>query len=145
MHQVDVVTGAALLIGLPWIERVGPFDEQFFHYKEEYDLSAPDRRGRRALGLVCASEVWHQRGASLHPGSPRAQYDFHRNEVLYVRKHHARPLRRLLVAEPIHYKRLATSMLGVAVGGRERRSRALAVLAGYWDGVRDVHGPTERF
>jgi GT2 family glycosyltransferase len=144
-HQVDVVTGAALLIGLPWIERVGPFDERFFHYKEEYDLVCRIAEAGGHVGLVCASEVWHQRGASLHRASPRAQYYFHRNEVLYVRKHHTRPLRRLLLAEPIHYKRLATSMLGVAVGGRERRSRALAVLAGYWDGVRDVHGPTERF
>jgi GT2 family glycosyltransferase len=144
-HEVDVVTGAALLIGLPWIERVGSFDERFFHYKEEYDLVRRIAEAGGRVGLVCGSEVWHQRGASLHHASPRAQYYFHRNEVLYVRKHHARPLRRLLVAEPIHYKRLATSVLGVAVGGRERRGRALAVLAGYWDGVRDVHGPTERF
>lgn len=144
-HEVDVVTGAALLIGLPWIERVGPLDERFFHYKEEYDLVRRIAEAGGRIGLVCGSEVWHQRGASLHHASPRAQYYFHRNEVLYVRKHHARPLRRLLVAEPIHYKRLATSVLGVAVGGREQRSRALAVLAGYWDGVRDVHGPTERF
>jgi GT2 family glycosyltransferase len=144
-HDVDVVTGAALLIGLPWIERVGTLDERFFHYKEEYDLVRRIAEAGGRVGLVCASEVWHQRGASLHHASPRAQYYFHRNEILYVRKHYARPMRRLLVEEPIHYRRLATSMLAVAVGGRERRGRALAVLAGYWDGVRDVHGPTERF
>ncbi|MFK3981409.1 glycosyltransferase family 2 protein [Micromonospora sp. NPDC050397] len=143
-HEVDVVTGAAMFVGVDWAMRVGLFDERFFHYKEEFDLVTRigDAGGR--VGLVCSSEVWHQRGGSLKLSSPRAQYYHYRNEVLYVRKHYARPFVRLL-NEPIHYKTVTTSVLQVAVGGRERRSRSLAVLAGYWDGLRGIHGATERF
>lgn len=32
-HDVDVVTGAALLLDVAWADRVGLFDERFFHYK----------------------------------------------------------------------------------------------------------------
>lgn len=144
-HEVDMVTGAALFLRLSRVMRVGLFDERFFHYKEEFDLvrRMADDGGR--VGLVCGSEVWHKRGGSLSGSSPRARYYYHRNEVLYVRKHYPRPLRRLLLGEPIHYKNVARSLFRMAVGDRERRRGSLAVLAGYWDGLRGVHGPTERF
>ncbi|MEV4542222.1 glycosyltransferase family 2 protein [Micromonospora echinaurantiaca] len=144
-HEVDMVTGAALLLRLSSVTGVGLFDERFFHYKEEFDLvrRIADAGGR--IGLVCASEVWHQRGASLSGSSPRARYYHHRNEVLYVWKHYPRPWRRLLIGEPIHYKNVANALFRIAAGGRARRRSSLAVLAGYWDGVRGVHGPTERF
>lgn len=144
-HDVDMVTGAALFMNVSWVLRAGLFDERFFHYKEEFDLvrRISDAGGR--VGLVCRSEVWHKRGGSLRGSSPRARYYYHRNEILYVRKHYARPFRRMLIHEPIHYKNVARSVLRLAIGGRERRRASLAVLIGYWDGLRGVHGPTERF
>ncbi|MEN3307102.1 MAG: hypothetical protein V7603_3304 [Micromonosporaceae bacterium] len=143
-HEVEMVTGTALLVNVPWVIRVGLFDERFFHYKEEFDLvrRIGDAGGR--IGLVCAAEVWHRRGGSLSLSSPRAQYYYHRNEVLYVRKHYGHPVRRLL-GEPVHYKNLARAVLRIAAGGRERRRGSIGVLAGYWDGLRGVHGPTARF
>ncbi|QLQ39588.1 glycosyltransferase family 2 protein [Micromonospora robiginosa] len=145
VHEVDVVTGAALLLRVADVVRVGFFDERFFHYKEEFDLvrRIADAGGR--IALVCDSEVWHKRGGSLSGSSPRALYYYHRNEILYVRKHYRRPLRRLLLGEPIHYRRVATALLRLTAGGRERRLGSRAVLAGYRDGLRGVHGPTERF
>ncbi|MCW3840036.1 glycosyltransferase family 2 protein [Micromonospora yasonensis] len=144
-HEVDMVTGAALLLRVSWVIGVGLFDERFFHYKEEFDLvrRIGDAGGR--IGFVCGSEVWHRRGGSLSGSSPRARYYYHRNEILYVRKHYSRPLRRLLFGEPIHYKNVARSLFRIAVGTGEHRRRSLAVLAGYWDGLRGIHGPTERF
>ncbi|MEH0980980.1 glycosyltransferase family 2 protein [Micromonospora sp. CPCC 205556] len=144
-HEVDMVTGAALLMRLSWVVRVGLFDERFFHYKEEFDLVRRISVAGGRIGFVCGSEVWHERGGSLSGSSPRARYYHHRNELLYVRKHYPRPLRRLLLEEPIHYRNLARSLWRIAVGGREGRRASLAVLAGYWDGLRGVHGPTERF
>lgn len=144
-HDVDVVTGAAILLGVGWAVQVGLFDERFFHYKEEFDLVRRIAAAGGRIGLVCASQVWHRRGGSLAGSSPRAQYYHHRNEILYVRKHYPRPLRRILIGEPVHYKNLARSVLRLVAGGRNDRHRALAVLAGYWDGLRGVHGPTERF
>lgn len=143
-HEVDMVTGASLFLRLSSVMQVGLFDERFFHYKEEFDLVRRIAGSGDRIGFVCGSEVWHKRGGSLSGSSPRARYYHHRNEVLYVRKHYPHPLRRL-VSEPIHYKNVAGSLFRVAVGKRERRRASLAVLAGYWDGVRGVHGPTERF
>jgi len=142
-HEVDVVTGAALFLSVAWVIRVGLFDERFFHYKEEFDLVRRIGTAGGRIGLVCASSVWHKRGGSLAGASPRGRYYHHRNEVLYLRKHHAHPLRRML-GQPIHYRNLAEALLGMA-SGRHGRRASLAVLVGYWDGIRGVHGPTERF
>lgn len=144
-HEVDVVTGAALLIRVDWIVRVGMFDERFFHYKEEFDLVRRIGEAGGRIGLVCASEVWHRRGGSLSGSSPRAKYYYHRNEVLYVRKHFRHPVRRLLISEPIHYRIMAGAIIRMALGGRADRRRSLATLVGYWDGLRGVYGPTKRF
>lgn len=144
-HQVDVVTGAALLLGMPWLDQVGLFDERFFHYKEEFDLVGRIRDAGGRVLLVCSSEVWHKRGGSLSGASPLARYYHHRNEILYVRKHHSHPLRQILLNEPIHYKNVARSMLSIAFGGQRARRASLAVLTGYWDGLRGVQGPTERY
>jgi GT2 family glycosyltransferase len=140
VHEVDVVTGAAILLNVRAAESVGLFDERFFHYKEEFDLVRRIALDGGRVGFVCSSTVWHHVGGSLDTASPRARYYHHRNEVLYVRKHYRRPLARLLV-EPVHYRVLATSVVGALAGRRGSR----AVLAGYWDGVRGVHGRTERF
>ncbi|MBM0256418.1 glycosyltransferase family 2 protein [Micromonospora sp. 4G55] len=144
-HEVDMVTGAALLLRLSRVIGVGSFDERFFHYKEEFDLvrRIGDAGGR--IGFVCGSEVWHKRGAASADRAPGPGTYYHRNEILYVRKHYPRPLRRLLIGEPIHYRNVARSLFRLAAGSRERRRASLAVLAGYWDGLRGVHGPTERF
>ena len=75
--------------------------------------------------------------------SPRGQYYYHRNEVLYVRKHYPHAWRRL-AREPVHYKNLLRAVLGLAAG-RDRRGRSLGVLTGYWDGLHGVTGPTRRF
>ncbi|MGC5306744.1 glycosyltransferase family 2 protein [Micromonospora zamorensis] len=144
-HEVDVVTGAALFIGVAWAMQVGLFDERFFHYKEEFDLVRRIVEAGGHAGLVCASEVWHQQGGSLSHSSPRAQYYHYRNEILYVRKHYPRPLARIMLGEPIHYKTLSKTMLQIAVGDQDQRNRSIAVLAAYWDGLRGVDGATERF
>jgi GT2 family glycosyltransferase len=141
VHEVDVVTGAAILVNVDAALSVGLFDERFFHYKEEFDLVRRIAHTGVRVGFVCGSTVWHRRGGSLATASPRARYYHHRNEVLYVRKHYERPLRRLLLGEPAHYRTVATAVVGALIGRRTAR----AVLAGYWDGLRGVTGPTERF
>jgi GT2 family glycosyltransferase len=140
VHDVDVVTGASLLLDVGRAVDVGLFDERFFHYKEEFDLA----RRLGSVGYVCASEVWHARGGSLPRSSPAARYYHHRNEVLYVRKHHRHPVRRLL-AEPVHYRAVATAVLRLAFGSAAQRAGSRAVLAGYRDGLRGVHGRATRY
>ncbi|GIH04543.1 hypothetical protein Rhe02_26100 [Rhizocola hellebori] len=144
IHEVDVVTGASLFADADAIARAGMFDERFFHYKEEFDLVRRIALDGGRVGLACGSKVWHQRGGSLRGASPRAQYYLHRNELLYVHKHYPRPVRRMLLQEPSHYLKLAKSLLGM-FGSSARRARSLAVFAAYWDGMRGVTGPTNRF
>jgi GT2 family glycosyltransferase len=143
-HDVEMVTGTALLLSVAWANRVGLFDEGFFHYKEEFDLVRRIGDAGGMVGLVCCAEVWHRRGGSLSGSSPLGHYYYHRNEVLYVRKHYPRPLRRL-IGEPVHYKHLTRAVLRLVAGRREARRRSLGVLTGYWDGLRGVCGPSRRF
>lgn len=142
-HAVDIVTGASLFAATEWVARVGLIDERFFHYKEEFDLVFRIGAAGGRVGLACASEVWHRRGGSLNIASARAQYYHYRNELLFVRKHYAHPLRRIFFSEPVHFKNLATAAAGLFAP--TKRTRSKAVFAGYWDGLRGVYGPTERF
>jgi GT2 family glycosyltransferase len=143
-HDVDVVTGAALFLATEWLAKVGLFDESFFHYKEEFDLVVRIAQAGGRVGLVCRSVVWHKLGGSLNTASPRARYYHYRNELLYVRKQRGARVWREVASQPFHYRVLAQACLGL-VGGAGRRRVSRAVLAGYLDGLRGVHGPTERF
>jgi GT2 family glycosyltransferase len=132
-HDVSVVTGTGLLVGVEAAANAGLMNESFFHYKEEFEFI--ERLGSfGSVRLVCAARMWHQRGASLSHDSLAARYLTWRNEVLYVRIRGGRwwwvtgRLLRLF-ARALRPRR----KLGVAC--------YRAQLRGVWDGVVGITGP----
>jgi hypothetical protein len=95
IHDVDYVTGCAMLLRRAALEEVGLLDPAFFIYWEETDLCKRIKdSGRR---VVCARDahIWHK---GAQPGSkptPFLVYLMTRNRLYYLRKHGA-PLRVLL-------------------------------------------------
>lgn len=83
--EVDVVTGACMLLNVEAVKEVGFFDERFFHYKEEFDLTYRLRRHGYKNFYLNDVQLIHRVGGSLAHGSPLANYYYFRNELLFVR------------------------------------------------------------
>lgn len=89
-HEVDVVSGATILVNLDDLNRVGYMDESFFHYAEEIDMCirVAESTGQKAV-WSCRTEVPHRVGGSMPHTSARSHYYRARNKALLVRKHAA--------------------------------------------------------
>lgn len=85
--KADVVTGAAMLIRLTAFDEVGVFDEDFFHYKEEFDLCFRMKSAGKTIAIDYNVPIHHKKGASLAHESPSAIYYQVRNEILFANKH----------------------------------------------------------
>lgn len=86
-HEVDIVSGAGIMVDLALAETVGYMDERFFHYKEEFDFCYRISQRGLKLRFNCAEPLIHRRGGSLAGSSPSAMYYSYRNELLFRKKH----------------------------------------------------------
>ena len=91
VHDVDVVSGAVLIIQLPVAETLGWMDERYFHYAEEIDYCIRVRQAGLRVAWSCGTEVRHAVGGSLPHSAPGAHYYATRNKILLIRKHGANP------------------------------------------------------
>lgn len=89
-HPAYELMGASLLLRSQALREVGLFDESYFHYAEELDLTQRMRRAGWRLGFVCRSIVHHAVGSSLEWRSPQSRYYLYRNGLLYYRKFRGR-------------------------------------------------------
>lgn len=131
-HSVDMITGTGLMLRVKACTSVGPMDERFFHYKEEFEFVDRLRSKGRIL-YVCETRVWHQRGGSLSSLAPTAHYYRVRNELLFL---HARydGLR-------LAFRLGRAIVRPLIVAARDRRGEHFrAALAGIRDGIRGRGG-----
>jgi GT2 family glycosyltransferase len=87
-HQVLV--GAALLVSAEAIRRVGSFDERYFAYWEDYDLSMRMREAGMSLRVVTEASIFHSETLPAVDGRTRAPYFYYlmtRNEFWFWRRH----------------------------------------------------------
>jgi GT2 family glycosyltransferase len=131
-HQVDLVSGAAILIDLELAEGLGGLDEAFFHFKEEFDFIYRARLAGGRVAWVCTPSVPHAVGASLARGTNLAAYYMARNEVLFFRKHLG--LTRYWLSPRL--LRIEATFLWGSIRTRTVRG----TLAGARDGIRGVQG-----
>jgi GT2 family glycosyltransferase len=90
--EITQATGCAMLLRCSALREVGLFDEQFWAYVEDLDLSVRLRRGGYKLLYASRAHVWHWDGAtvvkSVGSGSQALrQYLSTRNFVFLARKH----------------------------------------------------------
>ncbi len=128
-HQVDVVSGAVMMVDLRVLESLGWIDESFFHYKEEVDMAYRIRRHGHSVAWVCSHEVAHAVGANVAHYSPTWSYYRARNEIHFFRKHGG--LRR-----PGPLMRLARNELTFLVQGKNGQHW----LSGVVDGAAERTG-----
>ncbi len=126
----DYVVGCALLLSRPLLTEVGLFDERFFMYYEDSDLSIRARQAGFKLLLSPKARIWHKVATSSGGSdSPNERYWMARSSVLFFRKH-VRGWRWLIVAP---YR------LGSAVKTTIRllRRRRWESVSAYWRGLHD--------
>jgi GT2 family glycosyltransferase len=89
-HDVDWVSGAALLAYRADLQAVGLLDERYFLYTEDVDLCAAIRaRGRRIL-FTPAATITHLRGRSRATLPAASNAAYRRSHLAFYEKHHPR-------------------------------------------------------
>ena len=83
-QEVDLVTGAAILLKLDFAKKVGFIDERFFHYKEEFDFTYRMGVSGARVCIVGGAPLIHLSGHSLNHESPMSSYYWVRNEILFL-------------------------------------------------------------
>ena len=87
-HEVDVLAGAFIIIKKEVLDNVGGFDETFFMYGEDVDLSYRiQKKGYRNF-YFAESSIIHFKGESTRKGSLNYVRMFYNAMSIFVRKHY---------------------------------------------------------
>lgn len=105
-EEIDFATGACLLIKKEVIKKFGLFDERYFLYFEDADLSQKILKGKYKILYVPNAVLWHNNAGSSGSGSSLHDYYLTRNRMLFGMKYAPLKMKVLLVRESI---RLITS------------------------------------
>jgi N-acetylglucosaminyl-diphospho-decaprenol L-rhamnosyltransferase len=127
-QRVQTLRGAALLVRRTAFEVAGGFDESFFLYAEETDLSARWRARGYHILFEPAARVVHSGGAS---GGDALFGQLHRGLVQYAARHHGRIAARFaaVVLRLGAAGRYAAATVTPGERGRARRARYRAALS----------------
>jgi GT2 family glycosyltransferase len=87
-HEVDVLAGAFMLISKKVIDEVGSFDEDFFMYGEDVDLSYRIQKAGYKNYYFAQTTIIHFKGESTKKGSLNYVRLFYKAMDLFVHKHY---------------------------------------------------------
>lgn len=85
--ETDWISGCMTLIPRTTFEIVGGYDESFFIWSDEWDLSLRVSQGGKRLLVAPQSKIYHKEGKSLGVLKPLSYYYGTRNRLLLKRKH----------------------------------------------------------
>jgi GT2 family glycosyltransferase len=91
-HQVEWISGCAIMVKREAIEMVGTIDERFFYYWEETEWCVRIGKAGWRIVHVPAARLWHKGVQRDYHPKPSVTYYGTRNHLLMLAKHHA-PLR----------------------------------------------------
>lgn len=87
-HEVDVLAGAFMMIRKKVLEEVGSFDETFFMYGEDVDLSYRIQKAGYKNYYFAGTTIIHFKGESTRRGSLNYVKMFYNAMSIFVRKHY---------------------------------------------------------
>ena len=88
-HEVDVLSGAFMLLRAEALAQVGLLDEDYFMYGEDIDLSYRLLRGGWQNWYFPGARILHYKGESTRRTSVNYVLVFYRAMVIFARKHFA--------------------------------------------------------
>ncbi len=86
-HQVEVLSGAFMLMRKEALDKVGLLDEDFFMYGEDVDLSYRIIKGGWKNYYYPDARIIHYKGESTKKGSLNYVYVFYNAMAIFARKH----------------------------------------------------------
>jgi O-antigen biosynthesis protein len=87
-HEVDVLAGAFMMVKKEVLDKVGGFDETFFMYGEDVDLSYRIQKAGFTNHYFSGSSIIHFKGESTRKGSLNYVRLFYKAMSIFVRKHY---------------------------------------------------------
>ncbi|MEO6255030.1 MAG: glycosyltransferase [Ferruginibacter sp.] len=88
-HEVDVLAGAFMMIPKKVLDEIGNFDERFFMYGEDVDLSFRIQKAGYKNYYFAESSIIHFKGESTKRGSLNYVRLFYKAMNLFVKKHYS--------------------------------------------------------
>ena len=86
-HEIEVLTGAFLFARKEALDKAGWFDEDFFMYGEDIDLSYRILKNKYTIYYHPGTEIIHYKGASTSKSSINYVLVFYRAMIIYAKKH----------------------------------------------------------
>ncbi len=86
-HEIDVLSGAFMLLRKEVLNKIGLLDETFFMYGEDIDLSYRITQAGYKNYYLAETQIIHYKGESTKKGSLNYVYVFYRAMVIFARKH----------------------------------------------------------
>ena len=87
-HEVDVLAGAFMMIRKDVLQKTGAFDESFFMYGEDIDLSYRIQKAEYKNYYFAETTILHFKGESTRKGSLNYVKMFYTAMSLFVKKHY---------------------------------------------------------
>ena len=88
-HEVDVLAGAFMMMPKKVLDEIGNFDERFFMYGEDVDLSYRIQQAGYKNYYFAESSIIHFKGESTKRGSLNYVRLFYKAMSLFVKKHYS--------------------------------------------------------
>ena len=88
-HEVDVLAGAFMMMPKKVLDEIGNFDERFFMYGEDVDLSYRIQKAGYKNYYFAESSMIHFKGESTKRGSLNYVRLFYKAMSLFVKKHYS--------------------------------------------------------
>jgi GT2 family glycosyltransferase len=89
VNEIDVLSGAFMLMRSETLAKVGLLDEQFFMYGEDIDLSYRIQLGGYKNYYFPKTKIIHYKGESTKKSSVNYVFIFYRAMVIFAKKHFA--------------------------------------------------------
>jgi len=87
INEIDVLSGAFMLMRSETLDKVGLLDEQFFMYGEDIDLSYRIQLGGYKNYYFPKTKIIHYKGESTKKSSVNYVFIFYRAMVIFAKKH----------------------------------------------------------
>jgi GT2 family glycosyltransferase len=87
VNEVDVLSGAFMLLRTETLEKIGLLDEQFFMYGEDIDLSYRIKLGGYKNYYFPETKIIHYKGESTKKSSVNYVFVFYKAMILFAKKH----------------------------------------------------------
>jgi GT2 family glycosyltransferase len=88
-HEVDVLSGAFMLMRKETLDKVGLLDEDYFMYGEDIDLSYRITKGGYKNYYFADTKIIHYKGESTKKSSVNYVFVFYKAMVIFAKKHFA--------------------------------------------------------